>query len=35
MLGDVAEVETTYILVYLNYLCTDYVPRRITGNSDK
>lgn len=32
---DVAEVETTHILAYLNYLRTDYVPRRITGNNDK
>jgi hypothetical protein len=28
---DVAEVETTHILAYLNYLRTDYVPRRITA----
>src|SRR6266511_4552257 len=32
---DVAQVETTHILAYLNYLRTDYVPRRITGNNDK
>ena len=32
---DVAAVETTHILAYLNYLRTDYVPRRITGNNDK
>ena len=32
---DVAEVQTTHILAYLNYLRTDYVPRRITGNNDK
>ena len=32
---DVAHVETTHILAYLNYLRTDYVPRRITGNNDK
>ena len=32
---DVAQVETTHILSYLNYLRTDYVPRRITGNNDK
>ena len=32
---DVGKVETTHILAYLNYLCTDYVPRRITGNNDK
>lgn len=32
---DVASVETTHILAYLNYLHTDYVPRRITGNYDK
>ncbi len=31
---DVAAVETTHILAYLNYLRTDYVPRRITGNND-
>ena len=32
---DVAAVETTHILAYLNHLRTDYVPRRITGNNDK
>ena len=32
---DVAHVETTHILAYINYLRTDYVPRRITGNNDK
>jgi site-specific recombinase XerD len=32
---DVSAVETTHILAYLNYLRTDYVPRRITGNNDK
>jgi hypothetical protein len=32
---DVAEVQTTHILAYLNYLRTDYVPRRIIGNNDK
>lgn len=30
---DVAQVQTTHILAYLNYLRTDYVPRRITGNN--
>jgi len=30
-----AKVETTHILSYLNYLRTDYAPRRITGNNDK
>jgi hypothetical protein len=28
-------VETTHILAYLNYLRTDYVLRRITGNNDR
>jgi len=28
---DVAHVQTTHILAYLNYLRTDYVPRRITA----
>ena len=32
---DVAQVQTTHILAYLNSLRTDYVPRRITGNNDK
>jgi site-specific recombinase XerD len=32
---DVAEVETTHMLAYLNHLRTDYIPRRITGNNDK
>jgi len=32
---DIAEVETTHILAYLNYLRTDSVPRRIRGNNDK
>jgi integrase/recombinase XerD len=32
---DVAAVETTHILAYLNHLRTDYVPPRITGNNDK
>ena len=28
-------METTHILADLNFLRTDYVPRRITGNNDK
>jgi hypothetical protein len=32
---EVAAVETTHILAYLNHLRTDYVPRLITGNKDK
>jgi site-specific recombinase XerD len=32
---DVAAVETTHILAYLNHLRTDYVPRRITGHNYK
>lgn len=32
---DVANIETTHILVYLNYLRTDYILRRITGNNSK
>jgi site-specific recombinase XerD len=32
---DVANVEMTQILAYLNYLSTDYVPHRITGNNSK
>lgn len=32
---NVAKVETHHILSYLNYLRTDYVPRRITGNNSR
>jgi hypothetical protein len=32
---DVAAVESTHILASLNYLRTDYVPRRITNNNEK
>jgi hypothetical protein len=32
---DVAEVKTTHILAHMNYLRTDYVPRRITGDNDR
>jgi integrase/recombinase XerD len=32
---NILRVESTSILAFLNYLRTDYVPRRITGNNTK
>lgn len=32
---DIVEVETTEILSFMNYLRTEYVPRRITGDNSR
>ena len=33
--GDILKVEPKHILTFLNYMRTDYVPRRITGGNSR